>query len=128
MRRTGLLYDERFKLHKTGPGHPEAPERLTAILHGLEKADLLTKLIPIPATAAAIKWVEKVHSPKYIPGSRKPACSILASSTAPTTRSASRPTKRPARCGGILKAVDMLMEGKIDNALCVCVRRVTMLK
>src|SRR5271169_4174474 len=45
MRRTGLVYDERFKLHKTGPGHPEAPERLTVILRGLEAADLLPKLI-----------------------------------------------------------------------------------
>ena len=32
---TALLIDDRFKDHKTGPGHPERPERLDAIRSAL---------------------------------------------------------------------------------------------
>ena len=35
MKRTGFLYDDRFLLHKTGPYHPEVPERLTAVFQGI---------------------------------------------------------------------------------------------
>ena len=32
---TGLVYDERFCDHATGPSHPERPERLRAIAEAL---------------------------------------------------------------------------------------------
>ena len=119
MRRTGLLYDERFMLHKTGPGHPEAPERLTVILRGLEEADLLPKLIPIPATAAEMKWVETVHSPKYIHRFEE-ACLLDLGELDSADNQICPQTYETAllAVGGILNAVDMLMEGKIDNAFC----------
>ena len=119
MRRTGLVYDERFKLHKTGPGHPEAPERLTVILHGLEAADLLPKLIPIPATAAEMRWVETVHSPEYIHRFEQ-ACLLDLGELDSADNQICPQTYETAllAVGGILNAVDMLMEGKIDNAFC----------
>ena len=119
MRRTGFLYDERFMLHKTGPGHPEAPERLTAILRGLEEADLLSKLIPVPATAAEMKWVEKVHSPEYIHRFEE-ACLLDLGELDSADNQICPQTYQTAllTVGGILNAVDMLMEGKIDNAFC----------
>jgi acetoin utilization deacetylase AcuC-like enzyme len=119
MRRTGFLYDERFMLHKTGPGHPEAPERLTVILRGLEEADLLSKLIPVPATAAEMKWVEKVHSPEYIHRFEE-ACLLDLGELDSADNQICPQTYETAllAVGGILNAVDMLMEGKIDNAFC----------
>jgi len=66
MRKTGFLYDERFLLHKPGPGHPEAPERLEAIRHALEEEGLFQALVPIPASPTKMKWIEKVHAPRYI--------------------------------------------------------------
>ena len=68
MRRTGLVYDDRFLLHDTGPGHPERPERLTAIRRGIEDAGLLPRPTLIEPVPARLKWVEAVHSPKYIYG------------------------------------------------------------
>ena len=119
MRRTGLLYDERFTLHKTGPGHPEAPERLAVILRGLEAADLLPKLIPVPATAAEMKWVEAVHSPEYIHKFEE-ACRLDLGELDNADNQICPQTYETAllAVGGILNAVDMLMEGKIDNAFC----------
>ena len=43
MNRTGLLYDDRYLLHRTGPDHPEVPERLQAIHEGLEKGEFFRK-------------------------------------------------------------------------------------
>jgi len=33
---TGLVYDPAFLRHDTGPGHPESPARLAAIMRHLE--------------------------------------------------------------------------------------------
>ncbi len=119
MRRTGLLYDERFLLHKTGPGHPEAPERLIVIHRALEEADLLRKLIPIPATPAKMEWIEKVHAPRYIHKFEE-ACMLDLGQLDVSDNQISPESFETAvlAVGGILNAVDMLMQGKIDNAFC----------
>jgi acetoin utilization deacetylase AcuC-like enzyme len=119
MRRTGLLYDERFTHHKTGPEHPEAPERLTALIRGLADAGLLAKLIPIPATAARLEWIEKVHSPEYIHSFRE-ACTLELNALGCADNQICPQSYETAllAVGGILNAVDMLMEGKIDNVFC----------
>ena len=119
MRRTGFVYDERFLLHKTGPGHPEAPERLIVLHRALEEAGLLPKLIPIPATPAKMKWIEKVHSPRYIYRFEE-ACMLDLGELDGADNQICPQTYETAllAVGGILNAVDMLMEGKIDNAFC----------
>ena len=119
MRRTGLLYDERFLLHKTGPGHPEAPDRLIVLRRALEEAGLLPQLIPVPATPSKIKWIEKVHSPKYIYKFEE-ACILDLGELDSADNQICPQTYDTAllAVGGILNAVDMLMEGKIDNAFC----------
>jgi acetoin utilization deacetylase AcuC-like enzyme len=119
MKRTGLLYDERFLLHKTGEGHPEIPERLSAIMRGIEEADLLSKLIPIPVTAAKMKWIEKVHSPKYVHRFEE-ACMLDLGELGDPDNQICPQTFDTAllAVGGILNTIDMLMEGKLDNAFC----------
>jgi acetoin utilization deacetylase AcuC-like enzyme len=119
MRRTGLLYDERFVLHKTGPEHPESPDRLIAVMRGLEQGGLLPKLIPISATAAKMKWIEKIHSPGYIHRFEE-ACLLDLGELDCADCQICPQTYETAllAVGGILNAVDMLMEGKIDNAFC----------
>ena len=119
MRRTGLLYDERFLLHKTGPGHPEAPDRLIVLRRALEEDGLLPQLIPIPATPSKIEWIEKVHAPKYI-YKLEEACILDLGELDSADNQICPQTYETAllAVGGILNAVDMMMEGKIDNAFC----------
>ena len=119
MRRTGLLYDERFLLHITGPGHPEAPDRLIVLQTALEKAGLLPKLIPIPATPAKMEWIEKVHAPRYI-YKLEEACILDLGELDSADNQICPQTYETAllAVGGVLNAVDMMMEGKIDNAFC----------
>lgn len=119
MRRTGFLYDERFLLHKTGPGHPESPERLIVIHRALEESGLLEKLVPIPATPARVKWIEKVHAPGYIYRFEEACMLDLGELDNPDNQIGPESYDTALLAvGGILKAADMLMERKIDNAFC----------
>ena len=119
MKKTGFLYDPRYLLHDTGPYHPEVPERLEAIYQGIEEAGLLPNLVQIQGERADLRWIETVHDVDYIRrfeevcyAGRKtmdtPDCAMC-SDTFETALLAS---------GGVIKAVEMLMQGEIDNAFC----------
>ncbi len=119
MRRTGFLYDDRYLLHKTGPGHPECPDRLEAIYRRLEEAGLISKLIPIPAVPAHTKWIERVHTPRHV--FRVEEASLLYMDELDNADNQLCPETFETAIlavGGILMAVHYLMEGKIDNAFC----------
>ena len=119
MNRTGFLFDERFLLHETGPYHPEIPERLLAIFKGIKEADLLPLLKPLKADRASRKWIETVHDKSYI-DRLGDACisgkkmfehpdNLMCSETYDTALLA---------VGGILKTIDLVMQGELDNAFC----------
>lgn len=66
--KTAIVYSERFLEHRTGEGHPERPDRLTAIVGGLKKACLWNNsntplLKPSPATTSDI---ELAHTRAHI--------------------------------------------------------------
>ncbi len=119
MKKTGILYDERFLLHKTGEGHPEIPERLSVIMRGIEEAGLLSKLVAVPVSEARMKWIEKVHSPKYIHRFAE-ACMLDLGELGDPDNQICPQTYDTAllAVGGILNTIDMLMDGKIENAFC----------
>ena len=52
---TGLVYHEGYLKHRTRPGHPERPERLTAILEHLKQTGLYEQLTLIEPAPAAIE-------------------------------------------------------------------------
>jgi len=60
--RTGLVTDPLFLRHLTGAGHPERPERLPAVLQGIEGLDLVA-IAPRDATRGEL---EGVHEGGYI--------------------------------------------------------------
>ncbi len=119
MRRTGFLYDERFLLHRTGPEHPESPERLAAICKGVEEAGLLSKLVLIRAVRAKQEWIEAVHSMKLIMRFEEACLWGMDILDHPDNR-ISRESFETAMlaAGGIIETADLLMKGEIDNAFC----------
>jgi acetoin utilization deacetylase AcuC-like enzyme len=119
MRKTGFLYDERFLLHRTGPEHPESPERLLAIYRGVEEAGLLSKLTLIKASRAKQERIEAVHSIKLIMRFEE-ACQWGMDTLDHPDNKISRESFETAMlaAGGIIDTVDLMMEGKIDNAFC----------
>ena len=119
MKRTGFLYDDRFLLHKTGPYHPEVPERLTAIFQGIEESGLLDKLIRITAIPADMKWIHAVHTAGYVKRFEA-ACRANNQMFESPDNQMCADTYEIARLavGGILETVRRLMAGELDNAFC----------
>jgi len=119
VRKTGFLYDERYLLHRTGPEHPECPERLIAIHRGIEDAGLVPSLIRIDAVRAKQEWIEAVHSMKLITRFEEACLWGLDMLDHPDNR-ISRETFDTAMlaAGGVIETADLLLSGRIDNAFC----------
>jgi acetoin utilization deacetylase AcuC-like enzyme len=119
MKKTGFLYDERYQQHKTGHYHPEVPARLARIYQGIEEAGLLSKLIPLKASLADLKWIELVHDRPYIERFEKACLSGQSMFDSPDNQMCSRTYEIALLAvGGILNAVSQVMEGDLDNAFC----------
>ena len=117
--KVGFLYDDVFLRHETGPGHPERPARLTAIVDRLRAAGLLARLVPIKAAPAADEWLTTVHSAEYV--ARVTAAAgegktYLDTQDVPIGKASGHVAVMAV--GGVLAAVDAVAEGKVARAFC----------
>lgn len=119
MKRTGFLYDDRYLLHVTFEGHPESPERLRSILSRLTTSGVLEKLTLINAEVANQRWIEAVHKIQYIMRFEE-ACLMGFPDFDHQDNSICRDTYEIAllAAGGVLRAIDEMMSGVLDNAFC----------
>jgi acetoin utilization deacetylase AcuC-like enzyme len=117
--RTGFVYDEVYLRHHTGAGHPERPERLTAIVERLKQKGLLARLISLKPAAASTQWLTTVHTPEYVERVKR-SCreGIGYVDTRDAPASADSYEVALAAVGGVQCAIDAVMAGKIDNAFC----------
>jgi acetoin utilization deacetylase AcuC-like enzyme len=119
MKKTGFLYDERYLLHDTGPGHPESPDRLKAIYQGIKDAGLLSKLTIIQASRADLKWIETVHSKNYIERFEAACRSGDSILDYPDNQMCAETFETALLAvGGVLDAAARVMTGKLDNVFC----------
>ena len=116
---TGFVYDEIYLRHRTGEGHPERPERVSAIVRRLEKTGLLDRTVRLTPVPAAEEWLTKIHSPEYVRRARR-SCreglAFLDSVDTPVSKESFEAAE--AAAGGVLVAVDAVVEGKVQNAFC----------
>ena len=117
--RTGFLYGDVYLEHKTGAGHPERPERLTAIVEHLKKKGLLEQLAAIEPTPAPIEWITAIHSEAYVERVRK-ACEDAPRHMDSVDTPISAESYKVAlnAVGGVLATLDAVMAGRIRNAFC----------
>ena len=64
--RTGLVYDDAYLDHDTGPGHPETSARLKAMMDHLEDEGILPRLHRIEPRSATEEWITTIHTPDYV--------------------------------------------------------------
>ncbi|HUU84277.1 MAG TPA: histone deacetylase [Phycisphaerae bacterium] len=116
---TGLVMDERFERHDTGPGHPERSARLVAIRKALDEGDLARtceRVEPEPVDLAALY---RLHEGAYVDRLREacrrgaPYIDVPDSAICPESYDIAL-----LAAGGILRAVDGVMEGRLRNAFC----------
>ncbi len=121
-RPTGLVFDEVYLRHLAGnTGHPERPERLTAIMNGLDKAGLLNTLERVPARRATDDELALMHTRAYINLVRKELANVQglkSLSTGDTLASHDSFEAAYMAAGGVLNAVDAVMDGRAKNAFC----------
>src|SRR5437867_5475946 len=117
---TGLLFDDVYLQHLSGDtGHPERPERLTAIRDGLEQAGLLKSLFRIEPRRVTERELELVHKPSYIELVRRELSGfegLKELSTGDTLASPESLQTAEFAVGGVLNAVEAVMTGKVKNA------------
>jgi len=111
---TGIVKDMRYLAHDMGADHVESPRRLEAIYNMIEREiDFpLTLVEPRFATDEEIGYV---HHPAYVQFIKQTAGRDRVYLDPDTSTSARSYETALLAAGGLLKAADLIMEGKIQN-------------
>jgi len=114
--RTGIVRDERYMNHGTGFGHPESPKRLEVIYRMLSEPDLADKFIDIPPRLASVEELSMVHRLGYIDMLAQTAGRPYTSLDPDTATTAESFEVARLAVGGLLNAIDAVLEKRVDNA------------
>lgn len=113
MARTGIIWDSRYLEHDTGISHPERPARLTAIKQVLDADSSLIRLEPRLATKEEIG---RIHTPEHIKAVDQTRGKPNSYFDLDTPVSAGSADAAYLAAGGVLKVMEEIESGKIDNA------------
>ena len=105
--------------HNMGEGHPEGPERLAAIKDRLMAAQLMDFLQEVEADEVTDIQLARVHPDRYIRYLESVSPSV-GTYRVDTDTAMNSGTLKAARysAGAVVKAVNMVMDGKVPNAFC----------
>jgi len=115
-----VVYDDIYKQHLTGPGHPEAPERCDAVLAALENAGLGPRIERLQPTPAHEQLLRLCHGSDYIRmveedvGSGRSMLRTGDTDICPRSLEAAQ-----YAAGGAAVAVDAVFAGRVQAAFCV---------
>jgi acetoin utilization deacetylase AcuC-like enzyme len=117
--RTGFIYHEHFLDHDTGPGHPEQPDRLYAIVDRLRALELWNEFQHPLIDHASEEWILKTHSTSHynlIEETCKRGSGFV--DQGDTTVSAESFDVALLAVGSSLAAIDAVASGILQNAFC----------
>lgn len=118
---TALVHDPATILHDTGPGHPERPGRIGAVLDRLRADGLAEACAAIEPRPATDEDLLRVHTAAYLRIVRDDVASGATALSTGDTSIAGRPSLDAARAatGALLAAVDAVCDGRAANAFAV---------
>jgi len=117
---TALITHENCTLHENGPGHPERPQRIGAVLDQLKKEGLFDYLQVFEADAAPPETALSCHPQSYI--DFIVSSSPSSGSTQLDGDTAMNPHTLDAALRGVgagILATDKVIAGEVDNAFCL---------
>ncbi|NQU24876.1 MAG: histone deacetylase [Candidatus Nealsonbacteria bacterium] len=116
---TALVYSPEYKDHQTGPGHPESPRRLDAIIEALRPKNLGVELVLLKPRAATKDEILLCHTQRYYDLAKRDIESGAGMlSTGDTNVSRQSFDAALLAAGGTITAVDEVMAGRVQNAFC----------
>ena len=116
MNRTGIVRDTRYIEHKTGDFHPESHRRLEVIYEMLNDPDMQDKHTDVPVREATEDELLYIHSKDYIDLVASTAGKTHSYLDADTQTSPGSYQAALLAAGGLLNAIKMVNDRKIDNA------------
>ncbi|HPD57867.1 MAG TPA: histone deacetylase [Smithellaceae bacterium] len=115
-KKTGVVQDPRYLQHSAGSYHPESPERLAAVYAMLSRPDMAAKFTTIAAREATHKEIQMVHAPSYVEYIASTAGQDSVYLDPDTATSPESYVIAKLAVGGLLNAIDSVMDRKVDNA------------
>lgn len=112
--RTGIIKDWRYMEHNMGAFHVENPKRIEVIYHMLE-TEISFPFLEIEPRLAEEEEIQMIHSPSYVQLIKKTAGKERFSLDPDTTTSPRSFEVALLAAGGALKAIDLIMDKKIQN-------------
>jgi acetoin utilization deacetylase AcuC-like enzyme len=119
---TGFIHHPACMRHDMGPGHPEAPRRLSLVEDELAARGVMDLIVNLEAPLASRAQLERVHAPAYLDflAARAPAEGLV--HVDPDTAICPHTLEAAHRAAGAaVLATDRVLGGDLDNAFC-CVR------
>jgi acetoin utilization deacetylase AcuC-like enzyme len=113
--KVGLVYDALYLDHDTG-NHVENSGRLVEAMSYLEKTGIKEKLTCLPARPALLGELETIHAPEYVSYVKSKAEGGGGWLDPDTVMSPKSYKAALFAAGGLLVAVEAVMEGEVDNA------------
>ncbi|NIR51428.1 histone deacetylase [candidate division KSB1 bacterium] len=118
MSKTGFIYDDSFLYHKTGPGHPERPERLQRLMDYLNGSEVFASLTRLQPKEAELDWIEEIHLRSYIETIQGACKSGLQFLDADTVVSEDSYRATLLAVGSTVEACNAVMNSEVENAFC----------
>jgi acetoin utilization deacetylase AcuC-like enzyme len=112
---TALIYHPDYLLHDTGD-HPENRHRLTSIITHLQETGLWDTLLRVESRKATVEEVQAIHTVEYVDFLRRLAESGGGVLTPDTPVSPQSYDVALLSTGGVLRAVDAVMNDEADTA------------
>jgi acetoin utilization deacetylase AcuC-like enzyme len=112
----GIVFDPVFLLHNPGPTHPESPKRLVAVQEAIKGLDLA--ITGIPARVASREELCLVHSPGYVDQILSMKIDGIMQLDPDTAVSEHSPEAARRAVGGVIEAVDRVMQGELKKVFC----------
>lgn len=113
--KTGIVKDDRFANHEMGSFHPESPRRIE-VLNRMVEHEILFPYLPIEPRPATKEEVIRIHSPAYFEFLKGTSGSPPVALDPDTSTSPATFETALLAAGGGLKAIELIMEGRIRNA------------
>ena len=116
---TGFIYSPKYLEHRAGDAHPERPDRLTTLLSHLKHEGIWDKLTHYEPEKVEMELLTKIHDREYI-DRVKDACESGKTYVDELDCGINEKSYDVAllAAGGVITAVDKIMEEQISNAFC----------